>query len=300
MNNTTIGWIALDWGTTHLRAYALNDEDQVLHEACSSKGMGVLKQDEFEPALLELVADWLPAEGKVSVIACGMVGARQGWVEAPYQFVPCAPYISDGLTRVTTNDSRLDVSILPGVCQSEPPDVMRGEETQVAGLIKTLDNSNATICLPGTHSKWVSLSEGVIERFSTYMTGEMFMLLGEYSILRFSVGTANWDQRSFIDGVTISKHKPDNWLNSCFSLRAQSLLLDMQPKKARAYLSGLLIGAELFATENYWNGRSVELIGDSKLADLYAVALKVFGVQARTHNPKDMALTGLCNFHSSL
>lgn len=247
MNNTMIDWIAVDWGTTHLRAYALDDEDQVLHEASSSKGMGVLKQDEFEQALLDLVTDWLPDAdaGVVPIIACGMVGARQGWVEAPYQVVPCAPYRADGLTPVTTNSSRLDVSILPRISQGQPPDVMRGEETQVAGLIKTLDHSNPTICLPGTHSKWVSVSDGVIERFSTYMTGEMFSLLGDHSILRFSVDSTDWDQRSFVDGVTKSKHQPANWLNSCFSLRAMSLLHDMPPKKARAFLSGLLIGARV-------------------------------------------------------
>ena len=182
-----ISWIAVDWGTTHLRAYAMDANHAVIAETQSADGMGVLQTGEFETALLALIETWLPASGKVVVLACGMVGAKQGWVEATYRAVPCGLKADVELTLVPTQDERLDVRILPGLCQHDPADVMRGEETQVAGLLAEQGDDVKTVCLPGTHSKWVALEDGHIRSFSTFMTGELFALLSTHSILRHSV-----------------------------------------------------------------------------------------------------------------
>ena len=177
-------WIAVDWGTTNLRAYAMSSEHQVLNDAQSHDGAGKLSSDEFESALLKLISDWLMPNRITSVLVCGMAGAKQGWVEAPYLQTPCLPSSSDRLQAVKTKDSRIDVSILPGVCQKTPADVMRGEETQLAGLIADTSSRFNTVCLPGTHSKWVQLQDSQIHRFNTYMTGETFELLSQQSILK--------------------------------------------------------------------------------------------------------------------
>ena len=126
-------WIALDWGTTRLRAFAMADTGEVLDRAESPAGMGRLEgAAAFEAALVALVGPWLPADRVTEVIACGMVGARQGWIEAPYAAVPCAPQ-AGGAVAAPTTDPRLAVRILPGLSQRAPADVMRGEETQIAG-----------------------------------------------------------------------------------------------------------------------------------------------------------------------
>ncbi|MEO8531980.1 MAG: 2-dehydro-3-deoxygalactonokinase, partial [Deltaproteobacteria bacterium] len=150
-------WIAVDWGTSSLRCWAMSADGQILAEASSDQGMGVLKPDAFEGALLALVGDWL--DRAVPVIACGMVGARQGWVEAAYRTVPATP-IGLPMTRPKVNDLRLSVYIVPGLSQAKPADVMRGEETQIAGFLALNKDFDGVIALPGTHTKWARVIGG--------------------------------------------------------------------------------------------------------------------------------------------
>ena len=237
-------WIAVDWGTSHLRAWAMAGA-RVLDSARSDQGMGGLARAGFEPALMALVGGWLPATGAVPVIACGMVGSRQGWVEAPYRAVPCAPL--DPMRAVTAPalDPRLSVQVIPGLRQTTPPDVMRGEETQIAGFIAANPGWDGILCLPGTHSKWVHLSAGEVVSFQTFLTGEMFALLSEHSVLRHSL--SGWDEGGFAEGLDAGLERPERLLQRLFALRAEGLLQGLDPGVARARLSGLLIGAELAA-----------------------------------------------------
>ena len=167
-------WIAVDWGTSRLRAWAMRDGVPVA-DAASDKGMGVLDRTGFEAALRELIEPWLGSD-VMMVVACGMVGSRQGWAEAAYAAVPCAPS-SGRATRANTRDPRLSVHILPGLKQNDPADVMRGEETQIAGHLARAPGFDGVICLPGTHTKWAQISAGEVVSFRTFMTGEMFALL---------------------------------------------------------------------------------------------------------------------------
>ena len=177
-------WIAVDWGTSNLRAWAMGAEGP-LAEAVSDDGMGKLQPADFEPALLRLISPWLTAP-RTPVLACGMVGARQGWREAPYRAVPCAPVDAAGVLHVPT-DPRLTFHIAPGLSQDRPADVMRGEETQVAGVLALHKGFDGVICHPGTHSKWVHVSAGEVVSFQTFMTGEIFALLSTQSVLRHSM-----------------------------------------------------------------------------------------------------------------
>lgn len=289
----TISWIAVDWGTTHLRAYAMSKTHAVIAEVQSTDGMGTLKANEFETALFALLGEWLPASGKILVLACGMVGARQGWVEAAYRTVPCSLSSDVELTRVTTQDDRLDVRILPGLCQNDPADVMRGEETQIAGLLAEQGDGITTVCLPGTHSKWVALDKGNIQSFSTFMTGELFALLSTHSILQHSVNTHEWDDEAFLIAVRESVEQPEMLLSRSFRIRAQGLLNETTEAIAKARLSGLLIGSELAGAKSYWSQQPVALIGDTALSVLYETALNSLGVETQRYNPTDMTVAGL-------
>ena len=164
-------WIAVDWGTSNLRAWAMRGDTPVA-DAGSDRGMGTLEPSAFEGALLEIIEPWLGA-GRMSVVACGMVGARQGWAEAAYATVPCRP-VSLNVVRPAVADARLDVAILPGLCQTSPADVMRGEETQIAGYLAEVPDFDGVLCMPGTHTKWVQISASEVVSFRTYMTGELF------------------------------------------------------------------------------------------------------------------------------
>lgn len=284
-------WIAIDWGTTNLRAWAMG-ADGVLATASSEDGMGRLTRTEFEPALLRLIGPWLCGPA-VPVLACGMVGSRQGWFEAPYRAVPCKPLLPGALVSVPVMDPRLTVQIAPGLKQVKPADVMRGEETQIAGALALYPGFDGTICLPGTHSKWVQISAGEVVSFQTFLTGEMFALLSQQSVLRHGMAGEGWDEAAFDTGVAEGMARPERMAASLFRLRAEGLIADLGPVAARARLSGLLIGAELAAAKAYWLGTRVTLVGSSTLTGLYRRALGAQGLAPEVLNAKDCTIAGL-------
>ncbi|OED50486.1 2-keto-3-deoxy-galactonokinase [Rhodobacteraceae bacterium (ex Bugula neritina AB1)] len=287
------GWIAVDWGTTNLRVWVFAADGTELAHASSDRGMGQLTSDVFEPALLELVGDFLPSNQVTPVICCGMVGARQGWIEAPYLSVPCKPPGIGNAIGPEVKDPRLDVHILPGVSQNLPADVMRGEETQIGGFLQNNPGFDGAVCLPGTHTKWVQVSAGEIVSFRTFMTGELFSLLSERSVLRHSLVDEGWDEAAFNDACNDAMTSPQHLSARLFALRAGSLLHGLTPSKARARLSGSLIGLELAGSRPYWLGREVAIIGAVGLAGLYDRALTGVGVSATIADAEAMTLAGL-------
>ncbi len=287
---TTPEWIAVDWGTSHLRAFAMQGT-RVLAEVSSDNGMGKLTRDQFEPALLDLIRPWI--HGPTAIVACGMVGSRQGWHEAPYRCVPCTPLDPDGLVTVPTQDPRLHLSLVPGLKQPTPADVMRGEETQIAGALALMPGFDGVLCLPGTHSKWVHVSAGEVVSFQTCMTGELFALLSRQSVLRHGMTGDGWDDAAFDTALSDALSRPERLASRLFSLRAEGLLNNLSPDAAKARLSGLLIGAELAATRAYWLGQPVAIVGADQLAALYARALTAQGATPRLLSVRDATLAGL-------
>jgi 2-dehydro-3-deoxygalactonokinase len=263
----------------------------IFAEASSDEGMGKLARDGFEPALLRLISPWLAKSPPV--VACGMVGSRQGWCEAPYRAVPCTPLDMSAQVAAPTTDPRLRVSIAPGLKQMQPADVMRGEETQIAGALALMPGYDGILCLPGTHSKWVHISAGEVVSFQTFMTGEMFALLSESSVLRHGMQGDGWDEAAFDSAVADALSRPEKLGARLFSLRAEGLIAGLTPGAARSRLSGLLIGTELAAAKPYWLGQSVTLIGAEKLSAAYARALAPQGITAQRLSATDCTLAGL-------
>ena len=286
-----VDWIAVDWGTSNLRVWAMSGGQIVAH-AASEDGMGRLDRDGFEPALLRLVGGWLDAGRVTDVIACGMVGSRQGWHEAPYRAVPCTPLDPAALVTAPTRDPRLRVRLLPGLKQDRPADVMRGEETQIAGALALHPGFDGVLCLPGTHSKWAHVSAGEVVSFQTFMTGEMFALLSTQSVLRHGIGKG-WDDAAFDEGLSDALSRPERIGARLFSLRAEGLLSGLSPDAARARLSGLLIGVELAASRPYWLGQAVTIVGSEGLAASYARALSAQGATPRLLPGTECTLAGL-------
>lgn len=282
-------WIAVDWGTSHLRLWLMAGSS-VLERRTSDTGMGTLAREGFEPALKALLPD---IGYRTPVIVCGMAGSRQGWAEAPYATVPCPPPSAAQAVRVATSDPALDVRILPGVKQDSPADVMRGEETQVAGFLALNKGWDGVICLPGTHSKWVHVSAGEIVSFRTFLTGEMFALLSERSVLRHSVAVDGWDAEAFDAAISHAMGRPAGIAADLFALRAEALLHGLDPVAARARLSGLLIGMELAAARAYWLGQQVAVLGAQGVASAYRAALQAQAVPVTLADADRMTLEGL-------
>ncbi|WP_284163671.1 2-dehydro-3-deoxygalactonokinase [Frigidibacter sp. SD6-1] len=286
-------WVAIDWGTSNLRLWRMGATGEVLGEARSGLGMGVLKPGEFEPVLCDLIANDLPESGRLTVIACGMVGARQGWQEARYVAVPAPPPGITQALKVETRDPRLSVHILPGMSQAAPADVMRGEETQIAGFLSAEPGFDGVLCLPGTHCKWAHISAGEVVSFRTFMTGEIFALLSGHSVLRHSVAASGFDAETFAAAVSHVMSRPQALAGDLFSIRAETLLDGLGAVQARSRLSGLLIGAELAAARPYWLGQEIVILGEGGLAAAYRTALEAQGADARRVDAARLTLAGL-------
>ena len=291
-------WIAADWGTTNLRVWAMQGTRPV-DQAQSDQGMNRLKPDQFEAALLALVEPWLAAGRTTRVMCCGMAGSRQGWTEAAYLPVPTRPDAA-APTRAPVLDNRIDVHLLPGLSQSDPADVMRGEETQIAGFLSLNQGWDGVICLPGTHTKWVHVSAEEVVSFQTFMTGELFGLLADHSVLRHSVTGDGFDAEIFADAVATGMSHPQSLAARLFRLRAAHLLDGASATTLRSELSGLLVGVELAAARPYWLGQQVAVIGSQDVANAYVAALHAQGLQVTETKAEAMTLAGLTAAHSAL
>jgi 2-dehydro-3-deoxygalactonokinase len=287
----TPDWIAVDWGTSNLRVWAMQG-DTIVAKGASDEGMGQLLAQDFEPALLRLAEPWL-SDTIMPVIACGMVGSRQGWQEAPYRSVPCSPLEEGALSPVATKDKRLDVRLVPGLKQVVPADVMRGEETQIAGAMALMPGFAGVFCLPGTHSKWAQAADGLVRGFQTHMTGEMFALLSGQSVLRHGMSGGGWDEAAFDQAVLQASAEPAMISAALFGLRAEGLIAGLTASAARARLSGLLIGTEIAAARPSWQDQPVVLIGAEGLSANYARALALQGVKSQRLDATACTLAGL-------
>ncbi len=286
-------WIAVDWGTTHMRAWAIGEEDNVLAFRESNEGMKDLQQNQFEPVLLKLIESWLDDTKVTTVIACGMVGSKQGWVETPYLKTPCVPIDNQQLAIATTKDNRIKVNFVPGVMQNNLADIMRGEETQIAGFINKNPDFNGVVCLPGTHTKWVNVKEGQITSFKTFMTGELFGVISNHTLIRHSISIKGWNQAGFEAGIHEGFNKPGSIASDLFSLRAESIVNDLDRDEARSTLSGLLLGVELNGAQSYWENNNVTIIGSQLLSNNYHQGLKILGGKSQLFSLETATLSGL-------
>jgi 2-dehydro-3-deoxygalactonokinase len=271
--------IALDWGTTMLRGFLLGEDGIVLESRERPLGIMRIPEGGFPAAFEEMTGDWRRQYPAMRAIAAGMVGSAQGWVQAPYRPCPTGPdELAAGLVR--TPDRALH--IIPGVMQSgRTPDVMRGEETQIAGALALMPLlwESARLVMPGTHSKWVRIEGGRIQGFTTYMTGEMFAVLSAHSILgrpAAEAGGADTASDAFSRGVAAIRAEPRGLAPLLFTVRSLVLTGQLRPAESLEYLSGLLIGEELRCALQ--EGERPVLIGDPALCRRYQHAFAQFGL----------------------
>jgi len=270
--------IALDWGSTRLRAFLLGDGGAVLETRQSDDGAATLKgAEQYAAALAALVGDWRAARPDLQLLACGMVGSQYGWREAPYVRCPAdAAALAGQVLRV---DERL--GIVPGlVDDAGQPDVMRGEETQIVGALALRPELAAQACLvlPGTHSKWARVQAGRVTGLATHMTGELFALLRQHSVLNRLMpadGSSPASPEAFLKGVDAAR-EDGSLSHQLFAVRTLGLFKQLAPEQLPDYLSGLLIGHEL-ASELKGDTPRLALVGDPALCGRYAQALARFG-----------------------
>jgi 2-dehydro-3-deoxygalactonokinase len=274
---------AVDWGTTRMRIWLLGFEGAMLAGHHSDDGLTTAQTAGFA-TILERSLAALDAPAGIPVIICGMAGSRQGWREAPYVDTPCAiGAIFKGAVAIP--DQRRDIRIIPGLAQrrADAMDVIRGEETQLAGAGLEA-TPRAVVCMPGTHSKWVLMEQGVVSGFGTWPTGELHAVLSKHSILRHSLGDGDAlvspDGSAFLDACAAALATGGDIISKLFSIRAGGLLAGLGADEAAASLSGLLIGGEIASALKRYppaEGRVV-LIASGALAPLYDAALRCAGL----------------------
>lgn len=288
--------IAVDWGGSSLRAYRLG-ADGVVHGSRRSSEGALACNGRFGKVLGALIADW----DDPLVVMAGMVGARGGWIEVPYVLCPAdASALAAGMLRLdasreTSAMARRELWCVPGMADRtmSAGDVMRGEETQIAGLLDVLGDGLHTLCLPGTHSKWVQVRDGAIVRISTSMTGELYALLRTHSILGRSMpeGEAPLDAAAFDAGLACSRDPAGGLLHDLFGVRTASLFGRFPPQALASYLSGMLIGHEL-QSALVGLAAPVHLVGSQALVERYAHALQARGIAVQRH-PEELAAAGM-------
>lgn len=282
--------LAVDWGTTSLRAALLDPQGQVLEERAFTHGILTVPAGGFAEVFERCFGDWARHAAGLCLIS-GMAGSKQGWVEAPYCACPAGfADVAAQLTWIDQAHPALPVAIVPGLCCEQAsgvtglppvPDVMRGEEVQIFGAMQTMGRSEGLFVLPGTHSKWARVRAGRVSGFATYMTGEFYALLSQHSLLARSIaGDAAFDDAAFSQGV-VRAAQGDGVLHNAFGTRTLSLFARMQAGALASYLSGLVIGEEL-RTRAPDPGETVVLVGSTALTQRYAQALHLVGVPSHT------------------
>lgn len=329
-------FIGLDWGTSSLRAYLFAVDGRVLARREAPWGImtlpplpengapprfgggGTSRERQFGHAFWQLLGEWLEDAGTSRrVMACGMIGSSQGWREASYMPVPVAVRdLAGSLTTIEVGQG-VTLAIAPGIIEHGAlPNVLRGEETQIAGVPALLAEAGQDmggqwlLGLPGTHCKWVAVRDGEIGHFDTFMTGEVYALLVQHSILGRSMGNAKLPEDSgdardaFLQGLGNASSGSGKLgvLATVFSSRVLGLVGRLTGAQQREYLSGLLLGHEitglLAGVREGWRQARIALIGRPALCTRYAEALRYFGRDALILS-EDAGIHGLWSLISS-
>jgi 2-dehydro-3-deoxygalactonokinase len=273
--------IGVDWGTSNFRAFLLAASGAILDRRSGPHGIMAVSDGRFAQTLAAGIGDWL-GEGRLPILMSGMIGSRQGWVEAPYVATPLGVAdLASALARAPFDAA--EVRIVPGLktTTDDAHDVIRGEETQIFGALARLGIEGGRFLLPGTHSKWVMVEGSRVTAFATYMTGEIFAAARDHTILGRLMKEGTPTGSAFLRGVAYGAWpgSPGALLHRLFGVRTAALFGETDGVDLADYLSGLLIGAEI-ADQGQLDRRPVHIIASDALAERYRSAAASLGVNA--------------------
>ncbi|MGR3806959.1 2-dehydro-3-deoxygalactonokinase [Pasteurella testudinis] len=285
-------WIAVDWGTTNFRAFLMDKSGEVIDKITAAKGLLSVAEGEYPSVLHNLLLAWEKYQfTSLPIGMAGMVGSKHGWIETDYLPTPLSfeslpEYPLE--VRLPWNSTAF---IVPGVCCTNPfnfYDVMRGEETQLLGLLALTEKKALSVILPGTHSKHAVIKNGILQYFTTVMTGELFSLLRYNSILAKNLPIQINNNEAFLKGVEIGYQSPFNI--AIFSTRTKQLFNQISLDSVESYLSGIVIGNEvaLLPDSNHYY-----IIGEKNIAEKYQKALSYVNKQSSFLDGDSCFLAGM-------
>lgn len=307
-------YIAGDWGTSNLRLYLIDSASGQCLAQRSGLGVSQLERSQIPELLAELTVDWQRSQTVEVMILCGMVGSTIGWHDASYADCPLTlTNLADNLyavadTNLPTYGTDLPTYIVPGIRCTSPTgakDIMRGEETQLLGALQSkpeLAKGRHLLCLPGTHSKWAVLQDGLVENFLTSLSGELFAILKAHSILTRDDENADTDETQFLAGVKRGAENPNtDLLHLLFDTRSRQISGELPPTKSASFLSGLIIGRDiqsamhLFGSQNSssQNSISIYFVANPALNHLYCLACSCLGIEGYALNGDQLSRMGI-------
>lgn len=287
-------FIAIDWGTTNRRTFVIEGGTVVSTER---DGAGILSfaPDDFPNEIVRLSGLYRGAP----LLLAGMIGSNRGWQDAGYVAAPASvQHLADALL-VPEPDRFPDMRIVPGVRSAVGgrADIMRGEEVQLLGAVATgAAPPDALLCQPGTHCKWAQMRDGLLAAFTTAMTGELFALLRDHSLVGPELAGSAELGETFAEGVRRSAEQ--DLLAALFGVRASSVLGERVPGTAASYVSGLLIGSDC-RSQLPQPGTMVYVLADGYLADAYAAAIRLLGCEAKVIDSHAAFVAGITRIWES-
>ena len=288
--------ITADWGTSSFRAFLVGGNAEVFEKKQAPLGIMKVENKDFAGIFTQLLKDWLSNYPNIPVLMSGMIGSEQGWSLAPHVKLPAGnKELAAALHPVRISTGRTGY-IIPGlktVGSSGIHDIMRGEETQIVGGFKNKWTNECVLCLPGTHSKWVILKDGVVTNFQTSMTGEVIDVLAGNSILSRLMEDHNIGlNESFAKGINRSI-EIGGLLHHLFAVRSQGFIGKVPKRDLKTYLAGILIGHEIKGMmEIYPKLDSITIIGGAKVLKIYEKAFDIFSVDTQLLDGDIAAIQG--------
>ncbi|MCZ2720391.1 2-dehydro-3-deoxygalactonokinase [Marinomonas sp. 15G1-11] len=293
----SVDWLIIDWGTTNFRAFAMNKEGVLVSKTERPLGLLQVKNNQFSSSLKVVLEGWLGEYQHLPILMAGMVGSAQGWIDTCYVETPTS---INKLAR-KSHSFKLpwgaQATIIPGVRYRSPLgnfDVMRGEEVQLFGLQTLESKANFVALFPGTHCKHMQINANKLSSFTTFMTGELFSILLNHSILGAGLPKQQDSLNAFKKGISESNKKP--LTNQLFYTRTHRLFADIDETEVSEYLSGLLIGEELKTLTT----KNIYLVGDNKLCSRYQKACQILEIQVSVIDGDDVFLNGMLQIKKAL
>lgn len=290
-------FIVLDWGSTNIRAFLCTNE-QVQEVKKSHEGVTVFHGADCEGVFERLCGPWLEEYGPMKTVMAGMVGSVNGWIDAPY--LPCPTDLGALASKLcpVPNQRNLSIHVIPGLCvkAADNCNVMRGEETQLAGVIQQGQGKYKLCIMPGTHCKWVAINGSTVETFRTAMTGELHSILMQYSLVGLGTPQQEQDPTIFTQALERGLHE-NNVMAHLFEVRAGRILGQIPAHLAGECLSGLLIGAEVASMLRLFqisqSEDPVAIVANPFLAQRYSQALEMVGIKSQSLDGDQCFLQGV-------
>ncbi|EWH10255.1 hypothetical protein DS2_09157 [Catenovulum agarivorans DS-2] len=290
MQHANAEYLVVDWGTTNFRAFALDANGQVVEQTSSNLGLMQVEDGQFAQVLESVLSQWLDNFKHLPIYMAGMVGSAQGWVNVDYVATPVDSEALAAKTHKFELPWGANGYIIPGVNHQNSAgifDVMRGEEVQLFGLAQLLNSANFDAVFPGTHSKHIKFADGKIQSFASFMTGEVFGLLLNNSILGRGLPKQQDDESAFMKGVIESQ--TSCLTNRIFAARTHRLFQQVADEHIADYLSGLLIGHEI----RQLSAHNVLLVGGGTLCKRYQTACETLNKSATVYSGDECFLSGM-------